>query len=270
MSTVWITYAWADNAHGDIDFIAQELVAAGVDVKLDRWNISAGGRLWEQIQAFISDEQHTDGWLFVATHTSLESEACREEFAYALNRALKSRGEEFPVLALFPGPVDDDLIPPAIQVRLHVSMSDADWKERVIAALDRRAPSVVRQPVEPYALIVHENHPSGRIIVEVRPRAGQWAPVFAGVPSSEKEGTNPWIFVEPAGMITGTGMVMGPREGLSSDGEWWMLQLGQRATPTESLYVWLDLLPSALIFGVGGGQPQYRVELGRTHLKASP
>ncbi len=33
MATIWITYAWADNQSGDVDFIAQELVASGLKVK---------------------------------------------------------------------------------------------------------------------------------------------------------------------------------------------------------------------------------------------
>jgi hypothetical protein len=35
MATVWITYAWADNQHNDIDFVAQELGRVGLTVKLD-------------------------------------------------------------------------------------------------------------------------------------------------------------------------------------------------------------------------------------------
>ena len=53
MATVWITYAWADNERHDIDFIAQELQRAGATVKLDRGNLSAGKRLWEQIDIFV-------------------------------------------------------------------------------------------------------------------------------------------------------------------------------------------------------------------------
>ena len=49
MAKVWITYAWADNKDRDIDFLAQELSASGLTVKLDRWNIGAGKRLWEQM-----------------------------------------------------------------------------------------------------------------------------------------------------------------------------------------------------------------------------
>lgn len=60
MKTVWITYAWADNDHGDVDFVAQELKAAGLTVKLDRWNIEAGKRLWEQISHFIEAPDQSD------------------------------------------------------------------------------------------------------------------------------------------------------------------------------------------------------------------
>jgi hypothetical protein len=44
MASIWLTYAWPDNQHRDVDFVAQELGSAGIEVKLDRWNLSAGKR----------------------------------------------------------------------------------------------------------------------------------------------------------------------------------------------------------------------------------
>ena len=55
MATAWITYAWKDNEQGDVDFVVQELVRAGLTMKLDRWNLQAGKRLWDQIDKFITD-----------------------------------------------------------------------------------------------------------------------------------------------------------------------------------------------------------------------
>ena len=37
MASIWITYAWNDNKDQDIDFIAQELRAVGLTVKLVYW-----------------------------------------------------------------------------------------------------------------------------------------------------------------------------------------------------------------------------------------
>ena len=55
MANLWITYAWADNEHSDVDYIAQELRNTGINVKLDRWNLGAGKPLWEQIEHFIQN-----------------------------------------------------------------------------------------------------------------------------------------------------------------------------------------------------------------------
>ena len=60
MATIWITYAWDDNKSGDIDFIAQELEQVGLNIKLDRWNIAAGKRLWDQIANFITSPNESD------------------------------------------------------------------------------------------------------------------------------------------------------------------------------------------------------------------
>jgi hypothetical protein len=41
-----LDFVCVDNESQDVDFVAQELKAAGLTVKLDRWNIGAGKRLW--------------------------------------------------------------------------------------------------------------------------------------------------------------------------------------------------------------------------------
>lgn len=137
MPSLWITYAWADNRDSDVDFLAQELGRAGLSVKLDRWNLSGGRRLWDQIADFITNSTQSDGWAIYATQNSLGSEPCREELAYGLKRALESRNESYPVIALFPGPVDITILPASLSTRLCVSTTDPDWKERIVAAVER-------------------------------------------------------------------------------------------------------------------------------------
>lgn len=261
MRTLWITYAWSDNASGDVDFFAQELETAGLTVKLDRWNLAVGRRLWEQIANFITDPNESDAWLLIATQASLESEPCKEEFAYALGRSLDSRGERFPVIALFLGSVDEGLIPPAIRTRLFVSAEDPDWKERIVAAVEGRAPANGRDRVLPFDLTIHRNQPGKKpIAIEVRPRAGTWAPFVAGVRLREKDDVDPSIMVGARGVPTGTGMLVNTGSGESEDGKLWVMVAGNQATPSQSYYVWCRQLPSSLMFGVNGGH-QYHVSL---------
>jgi hypothetical protein len=115
MAKVWITYAWEDNKYRDVDFLAQELSGSGIEVKLDRWNITAGKRLWEQIEYFIQNENQCDAWIFYVTENSLGSEACKEEYSYALDRALNNRGKQFPIIGLFQGHVNRSIIPAGIK-----------------------------------------------------------------------------------------------------------------------------------------------------------
>ena len=103
MGKLWLTYAWSDNAQQDVDFVAQELRGAGVDVKLDRWTVGAGKRLWEQIDHSIRDPKECDGWAIYLTQSSLTSQPCLEELAYALDRALGTRGQAFPLIGISPG-----------------------------------------------------------------------------------------------------------------------------------------------------------------------
>lgn len=256
MAKIWLTYAWVDNEDNDVDFVAQELIAAGVTIKLDRWNIGAGKRLWEQIDEFITDAKESDAWLLYATANSLGSQACKEEFAYALDRALKSRGDTFPIIALFPSRVDDNLIPSGIRTRLYVSLTDTDWKERITAAAERRNPHISSQIVDP---VFHKIYPpkavGGEYTVEVRPRAGSWAPFVAAVPIDEKDLTEIRLGYGPAGRIPSVGMLFTPvpDHGTSHDGKFWLKFANNEATPTMSYYVHCKQLPSTLYVGVLDG-----------------
>ncbi len=225
MSTIWITYAWDDNKHSDVDFVAQELVRAGVQVKLDHWNIRAGRRLWEQIERFIQEEKESDAWLIYATQDSLGSEARKEEFTCALDRALKKRGDKFPIIAMFPGPIDDSLMPAGIRPRLFVSLTDPDWKERVQAAAEGQSPPSARPQLEPFTIQIYRyNAAAGhRLAIEVRPRAGTWAPFFAAVPLSEKDQVQPRIAHGPRGRVPQDVALLDTGGAPSSNDTWWVL-----------------------------------------------
>ena len=260
-TVVWLTYAWQDNQDGDVDFVAQELIASGLTVKLDRWNLKAGLRLWEQIGEHISNPELSDAWLLYATQNSLGSEACKEEFAYALERALNERGAAFPVIALFPSSVERELIPPGIRARLFVSLTDPVWKERIKAAAEGRPPAIDRDVMEPYALTVHRASEGG-YAVEVRPRAGTWSPFFAAIRLSEKDVLQPSILRGPRGLLPSGGVLLMYGDAVSSDGRWWVMFANDEATPTQSYFVFCNELPTKLGFGVKGHpDQQYTVQL---------
>lgn len=261
MPTVWLTYAWADNEAGDVDFVAQELGRHGLTVKLDRWNLKAGVRLWEQIAQFIQDPTQSDAWLIYATQISLGSEACKEEFAYALDRALKSRGAKFPVIGVFPATVDDALIPPGIKTRLYVSLRDPDWHERIRAAAEGRLPSIAQPVISPYHLKLHPQPAGadGKYVIEVRPRAGAWSPFVAAVPAAEGPAVRLRIMHGTAGRLPMGGILFNTGEGTSPDGQWAFVFAGNEATPTQSYYIYCDALPTKMLFGPDGGT-QYVVE----------
>jgi hypothetical protein len=262
MATVWLSYAWDDNTDGDVDFVAQELEKAGVNVRLDRFAIQAGHRLWEQIASGIQDSA-TNGWILFASQNSLNSEPCKEEFAYALDRALVSRGEKFPIIGVFQGSYDYDLIPLAIRTRLYVSLTDPDWKERIVASVESRTPQITRPIVDPFSIIVYAlADAGGRIAIEVRPRAGSWSPFLAGIPIHEKDIVSHQIRQAPSGKLPGPGPYIrnGYASSLSSDGQWWIESEQRECTPTQSFFIYCNQLPSKLAFGVDNGEPVYIVE----------
>lgn len=252
MATLWMTYAWIDNEQGHVDYIAQELIRAGLHVKLDRWNLRAGLRLWEQIAEFIQSPTQCDAWLLYATQASLGSEPCKEEFAYALDRALTTRGARFPVIALFPATMDSQLIPAAIRARLYVSLTDPDWKVRIVAAAENRGPAVGQPTVRPFHLKVHRR--GSQLSFEVRPRAGTWCPFVAGIPVAEESAVSLSVSYGPAGAPPRASMLfqtigLNPR-----DNEWTYQYANNEASPTISYFINCKSPPSKLLFGIQDGQ----------------
>src|SRR5262249_20802108 len=127
---LWLTYAWKDNKNEDVDYYVQLLEDAGLEVHIDRWDIAAGQRLWPQIADAITNPEKSDAWGFIVSKASLQSERCQEELSYALGRALDERRDQYPLIGIIIEKIDDDL-PPALSVRLWVSVEDSDWVERV-------------------------------------------------------------------------------------------------------------------------------------------
>lgn len=144
-----------------------------------------------------------------------------------------------------------------------MSVTDPDWKERIVAAAEGRDHQVVRKSIDPFHLQVHENQPGNkRFAIEVRPRAGVWAPFLAAIPLSEKESVNPSIMIGPRSVPTSSGMLVNTGSEENTQHDLYIMVAGNQATPTQSYFVWCDQLPSNLIFGVNNGAPQYTVALG--------
>lgn len=265
MLPVWLTYAWDDNADGDVDFIAQQLNSAGLETRLDRWTLTAGRRLWEQIGGELS-KPDLAAWIILATQHSCGSEACKEELAYALDRALSKHGQGFPVIALFQSAVDKQLLPPSLAVRLCVTVKDSHWIERIKAAAERRTPAIPREELQPYMLKVHSVIGSsfGKFAIEVRPRAGSWAPFFAAIPASEKESVKMRLAFGPRDKVPGVIVLHQSGDANGSDTSGQSLSgyhAADEASPTMSYYIFCSTLPSVLAFGVMNGRPQFKVDL---------
>ena len=67
----------------------------------------------------------------------------------------------------------------------------------------------------------------------------------------------------PAGQPPETSIMFTRGEGVSTDGKWWCSMAQSEASSTQSYYVFCDVLPSALNFGLIGAQPQYTLSFPR-------
>jgi hypothetical protein len=52
MTKLWLTYAWKDNEDEQVDFVAQELRKAGLDVSVDCVALTAGRKTLPSLIAF--------------------------------------------------------------------------------------------------------------------------------------------------------------------------------------------------------------------------
>jgi hypothetical protein len=178
----WLTYAWVDDADDDVLYIVQKLRKSRLDVRFDKSDIPAGTSLWQHISEAITDKSKSDGWLIYATEQAFKREAVLEEYDYAIDRALHSRGRKFPIIAILPGLIDRELLPAGIRVRLYVSLTDPRWIERVIKGMEGQPIDVMTREIQDYAFSMHNPSFYDGIVIEVRPRAGTWSPFIAAIP----------------------------------------------------------------------------------------
>jgi hypothetical protein len=200
--------------------------------------------LWDQIADHIVDPKQTDAWALYVTQNSLNSEPCREEMNYALNRALAERGQ-FPVIGIFQTAIASDLIPPALKTRLYVSTTDEHWADKVAAATRGEVFREIQAPIEPYEVKQHIT--SSGIAIEIRPRAGVWNQPFIAVPKDEASpialfclGPNNRV---PSGAMSISGIMTYERDGRR------IYTVQGECSPTNSGYLLCQKSPSEIMFG---------------------
>jgi hypothetical protein len=252
MKKLWLSYAWTDNVDDDVDFIAQQIAGRKIDVRLDRYVLVAGRRLWPQIEKAISDPEQCDAWAVFLTQNSLKSEPVREEISYALDRALKARGSEFPLIGINPGNVDTADVPLSLSTRLYVSLEDEDWLERIDSSVNNRPLHTKKSDILPVHFKTHSL--DGQFVIEARPRAGRWYPGFIGVPSNEFENIKS-VMQAPAGHATLSGMIHQSEADLDGkNGEKWRgYAVHHNITPINSIYLGLERPVSMVLAGDANG-----------------
>lgn len=244
MSKLWLTYAWKDNELDDVDHIISELGKANVDVRYDRVQLLAGRRLWDQIDASIRDPK-ISAWAIYVTENSLKSEPCQEELAYALDRTLRTRGASFPLIGLFAGEFDPQLIPSALATRLCVNLHNNDWQQQVGEAV-AGARNASQIPPLSFGHHLHKN--DNGYVLEVWPRTGTWTPVLAVVQEQE-ESLLTGLLPGPRGVINGMAMVM---SGEGKQNGFFGRVMNNPANSSTTAQIHLSDLPSWIEFGQQG------------------
>lgn len=249
---LWLTYAWLDNDEHDFDYLVQSLDPF-LEVRFDRRKLIPGQRLWEQIAQNILDPSKCDAWGWLITRSSISSEACQEELYYALNRAIKGRGKLFPILGLLHNTLID-ILPPALSIRLCISMENPNWINEVVAGVEIREPEITKQQaLLPVVLRVHEWPKC--VWAEVNTRFEAISPFSIAVPLTEKMVQNINLFYigpsnsPPKGNFGS--MTIGAREGEAEiDGiKVFLWSAVNEASPRQSYYLCCKKRPSVIYAG---------------------
>jgi hypothetical protein len=251
-SPLWITYAWADNAEGDFDYLVQRLSEADITSLYDKIALVPGRKLWAQIANKIEKEP-LSGWAYLITPQSLASPACQEEQSYALQRALETKGQEFPLIGLLHQASLRD-VPLALRVRVCVNLANPDWIEEVRAAVVGQPPRRQTTEQSQFVVKVHNPYLGNRDLtaVEFRPRFGEigyWRIAFpANGPRPASWCSGPanggGVSGAMSSAIDGKGLQI---NGILMD----FVGAGNTLTAATSAYaVFIGPLPSTLFFGI--------------------
>lgn len=251
MPKLWLTYAWTDNEAEQVDYVAQEIERQGIEVRIDRTRLIPGQRLWPQLDKAISDPENCDAWAIYVTENSLRSEACLEELAYALDRALRTRGASFPIIGIFPAPLDRAIIPSAIATRLYVDLRDPDWASRVANGV-KIIPSSAAAKVVPPFHFQRWSEGNGAPVYEVRPRAGRWHP-FVVLVKKDEVSLLRLLGHGPNGRLPGAMMVLGGGSIEAGDGRYAGQQISNLVDPFNSGFAYFTSPPSEIVFGARDG-----------------
>lgn len=252
LEPLWITYAWKDNDEGDFDYLVHELERNSIPALYDKIALVPGRTLWPQIAEKIEREA-LSGWAYLITPNSLASSACQEELVYALQRAIETKGQEFPLIGLLHQVSISD-VPLTLRVRLCVNLANPDWIKEVRAGAAGQPPRREVEERSPYIVKIHSPYlgQPNTAAVEIRPRFGEltyWRICFpASGPRPVSWGSGPanggGISVIKNHMMEGQGMKV---NGIEMD----FVGAGNPLSPSTSAYiVFPGTLPDVLFFGL--------------------
>lgn len=250
MKKVWLTYAWKDNEDKDIDFIIQELDETDLEIRFDRRSLIPGQRLWTQIGDYITNSEECDAWGIILTSNSINSQPCIEELSYALDRALSVKNEDFPIFALLHH-ISFSEMPPALRIRLCISLEQDNWVDQVIAAVNKT--SVGFNPSDLDEFYTKEHIAGDEFCIEVRPRFNRISPFYIAVDLAENESGNVTNFRHgPAGIVP-TGWVaqgkVNESNRLENGTPIWLMGANNEANSSSSYYLFYKKRPKRIFCG---------------------
>jgi hypothetical protein len=249
---LWLTYAWKDNEEGNFDYLIQELIKSGIPTEYDKIAIVPGQRLWSQIAEKINSPEIT-AWAYLITPNSINSEACLEELYYALNRALEAKATDFPLIGLITNTISFNDVPPALKIRLCISLTSPNWQEEIKAGLSLKPIQNFdnKQGRFIYKISQEFNGTGITTIIEVRPRFEElhfWRIAVPATSNINKFGVGPANSKQISGILE---MVVEGATIQVNGIQCKVIGAGSKLTPGTSAYIFIEnQIPDFIGFGL--------------------
>jgi len=250
---LWISYLSSGPEDRDFSYLVSQLHAENVEAIYNCIRLQPDMRLWQRVvQRLLSID--FDGWAYVLTHQFLADRACTDELTAAIDQMLPHIGPNFLMAALLQG-VGVQHVPPALRMRLCLSLGDPAWKHRLAGALMNHAPVQKPGTAREESRFVWKVHPCyggdpTMTAVEVGPRSESVQFWRFAVPKSVT--TVRWgVGAAGGGEISPIKFAVAKGSGRYGDAEVAWFGAANGISVTESAYVvFLGTLPRFVCFGL--------------------
>ncbi len=133
----WLSYLQPGGEARDFTYLVAQLREIHVEAVYEALRLQPELPLGQKITQRLQNNGF-DGWIYILTHRFVTRGSCAEELIAAIEETRQQMGPGFPMIGLLHG-IAAQHLPLPLRVRPYLSLSDPDWKLRILQSLKQRA-----------------------------------------------------------------------------------------------------------------------------------